>query len=298
MERSRLAFPLIEMRIEPKLKANRGKLLTLLENLARAEPGVFCKAGPGNENIVVGGMNEAQLDHIISTLKINGVDVRAGAPQIRYLETVMRTATADFTHKKFSSGQGEFARVILEVAPLERDAGFVFENKAAGGSVPAQFVAGVEKGVKTALASGPLFGMPIVDVKVALLDGAFHETDSSAVTFEIAARAAFRDATENAGPVLLESIVNVNVETPEESVGMIIEDLHSRRGKITDVSQKGATHAVIALVPLANMLGYINRLRHLTSGKGQFSFTYSHYAVVPRPHDGPGVFPPAVGMRA
>jgi elongation factor G len=294
---SRPPFPLIEMRIEPTLKAHGQKLLSLLDDVARTEPGFSYKIDSENEDILIGGMDELQLDHIISVLKVNGVDVIAGTPEVSYRETITTAVIKDYTHKRVRNGQGEFARVILGFAPLERDAGFVFENRAAEEAIPAQFIAGVEKGVRSVQSSGPLLGMPVVNVRVTLLDGAYHETDSSHLAFEVAARHAFRETIQGAGYVLLEPIVKVTVETPEDSVGKVIGDLNSRRGKVIGVTETDAMQTVVALVPLANMFGYINNLKQLTLGKGKYGITYSHYEPVSGPNDGPDLFPPAVGMR-
>ena len=209
------------------------------------------------------------------------MEVQVGAPQVAYREAISRKVTKDYTHKKQTGGTGQFARVILEVEPNEKGAGNAFESKVVGGSVPKEYIPGVEKGLNSVLNSGPLIGFPVVDLKVTLIDGGYHEVDSSAIAFEIATRAAMREAFEFAGPVLLEPIMKVEVTSPEEFLGGVIGDLNSRRGQIMGTSMRGNANIINALVPLANMFGYINNLRSMSQGRASYTMQFDHYAQVP-----------------
>ncbi len=204
-----------------------------------------------------------------------------GAPQVAYREAITRKVTKDYTHKKQTGGTGQFARVILEIEPNEKGAGNAFESKIVGGTVPKEYIPGVEKGLNSVLSSGPLIGFPVVDMKVTLIDGAYHEVDSSAIAFEIATRAAMREAFDTAGAVLLEPMMKVEVTSPEEFVGSVIGDLNSRRGQIVGTSMRGNANIINALVPLANMFGYINNLRSMSQGRASYTMQFDHYAQVP-----------------
>ena len=227
-------------------------------------------------------MGELHLDIKVDILKrTHKVEVQVGAPQVAYREAITRKVTKDYTHKKQTGGTGQFARVILEIEPNEAGAGNAFESRVVGGSVPKEYIPGVEKGLNSVLSSGPLIGFPVVDLKVALVDGAYHEVDSSAIAFEIATRAAMREAFENAGAVLLEPMMKVEVTSPEEFVGSVIGDLNSRRGQIVGTSMRGNANIINALVPLANMFGYINNLRSMSQGRASYTMQFDHYAQVP-----------------
>ena len=228
------------------------------------------------------GMGELHLDILVDRLKREfKVEANIGAPQVAYRETITREIEVDYTHKKQSGGSGQFARIKLRFAPLA-DGGFEFSNSVVGGSVPREFIPGVEKGLKQAKETGVIAGFPVIDFKVELVDGASHDVDSSVLAFEIAARAAFREAMDKAAPRLLEPVMKVEVLTPEDYVGDIIGDLNSRRGQVGGMDQRGNARAIDAMVPLANMFGYINTLRSMSQGRAQYSMQFDHYEQVPQ----------------
>jgi len=234
---------------------------------------------------IIKGMGELHLDIKVDILKrTHKVEVNVGAPQVAYRETITRSVDHDYTHKKQSGGSGQFARIKFTVEPNEAGKGFQFESKVIGGTVPKEFIPGVEKGLESVIGSGPLAGFPVVDVKVTLTDGAYHEVDSSAIAFEIAARQGLREAFQKkeAGAVLLEPIMKVEVVTPEDFTGSVIGDLNSRRGQIQGQDMRGNANVVNAMVPLANMFGYVNTLRSFSQGRASFSMSFDHYAEVPR----------------
>jgi elongation factor G len=227
-------------------------------------------------------MGELHLDIKVDILRRTyKVDASVGAPQVAYREKITRTVTKDYTHKKQSGGSGQFARVKFIVAPGEPGSGFVFESKIVGGSVPKEYIPGVEKGLESVLGSGVLAGFPVVDMQVQLVDGAYHDVDSSALAFEIASRAALREAMREAGPVLLEPIMKVEVVTPEDYTGSVIGDLNSRRGQIQGQDMRGNANVINAMVPLANMFGYVNNLRSMSQGRATFTMQFDHYEQVP-----------------
>ena len=227
-------------------------------------------------------MGELHLDIKVDILKrTHKVEVTVGAPQVAYRETITRAAEVDYTHKKQTGGTGQFARVILEIEPNEKGKGYEFESKIVGGTVPKEFIPGVEKGLNSVMTSGVVAGFPVVDVKVALVDGAYHEVDSSAIAFEIAARAALREGLQKAGSVLLEPIMKVEVTTPEDYLGGVIGDLNSRRGQIVGTGNRGNAQIVNAMVPLANMFGYVNNLRSMSQGRASYTMQFDHYEQVP-----------------
>jgi elongation factor G len=217
--------------------------------------------------------------------------------EVAYREKITRQVTVDYTHKKQSGGSGQFARVMIVAEPLPPASGFVFENKVVGGSVPKEYVPGVEKGLESVLGSGVVAGFPVVGLKVTLVDGAYHDVDSSALAFEIAARAALREALQKGDSVLLEPIMKVEVVTPEDYTGAVIGDLNARRGQIQGQDMRGAANVIHAIVSLANMLGYVNTLRSMSKGRATFTMQFDHYAPAPWP-DGDPPFRPAIGMRA
>ena len=228
------------------------------------------------------GMGELHLDILVDRLKREfKVEANIGAPQVAYRETITREIEVDYTHKKQSGGSGQFARIKLRFAPLA-DGGFEFSNSVVGGSVPREFIPGVEKGLKQAKETGVIAGFPVIDFKVELVDGASHDVDSSVLAFEIAARAAFREAMDKAAPRLLEPVMKVEVLTPEDYVGDIIGDLNSRRGQVGGMDQRGNARAIDAMVPLANMFCYINTLCSMIQGRAQYSMQFDHYEQVPQ----------------
>ena len=210
------------------------------------------------------------------------MDANIGAPQVAYRETITRPTTIDYTHKKQTGGSGQFARVKIEFEPLQPGEGYQFESKIVGGSVPKEYIPGVSKGLDSSRDSGVLAGFPVIDFKARLVDGAYHDVDSSVLAFEIAARAAFREAMPKAGPKLLEPMMKVEVVTPDEYMGDIIGDLSSRRGNVTSMDQRGNARVINAMVPLANMFGYINTLRSMSQGRAQFTMQFDHYEQVPQ----------------
>jgi elongation factor G len=250
--------------------------------LASEDPSFRVSTDSESGETIIKGMGELHLDIKVDILKrTHKVEVQVGAPQVAYREAITRKVTKDYTHKKQTGGTGQFARVILEIEPAEAGAGNSFEARIVGGSVPKEYIPGVEKGLNSVLNNGPLIGFPVVDMKVALVDGAYHDVDSSAIAFEIATRAAMREAFESAGAVLLEPTMKVEVTSPEEFVGSVIGDLNSRRGQISGTSMRGNANIINALVPLANMFGYINTLRSMSQGRASYTMQFDHYSQVP-----------------
>jgi elongation factor G len=228
-------------------------------------------------------MGELHLDIKVDILKRTyKVDANIGAPQVAFRERITRPAEVDYTHKKQTGGTGQYARVKFVVEPNEPGKGFEFESKIVGGAVPKEYIPGVEKGLNSVLGSGVVAGFPVVDVKVSLIDGAYHEVDSSALAFEIASRAAFREALEKGKSVLLEPIMKVEVVTPEDYTGSVIGDLNSRRGQIQGQDMRGNANVINAMVPLMNMFGYVNNLRSMSQGRATFTMQFDHYAEAPR----------------
>ena len=282
LEKMEFPDPVIEMKVEPKTKGDQEKMAVALYKLAAEDPSFRVSTDSESGETIIKGMGELHLDIKVDILKrTHKVEVQVGAPQVAYREAITRKVTKDYTHKKQTGGTGQFARVILEIEPNEAGAGNAFESRIVGGSVPKEYIPGVEKGLNSVLTSGPLIGFPVVDLKVALIDGAYHEVDSSAIAFEIATRAAMREAFEQAGAVLLEPMMKVEVTSPEEFVGSVIGDLNSRRGQIVGTSMRGNANIINALVPLANMFGYINNLRSMSQGRASYTMQFDHYAQVP-----------------
>ena len=292
----------IEIAIEPKTKADQEKLSQGLGRLAAEDPSFRVETDQESGQTIMKGMGELHLDILIDRLKREfKVEANIGAPQVAYRETVSREAEIDYTHKKQSGGSGQFARIKLVISPTAVGEGYSFESKIVGGSVPKEYIPGVEKGIRSVMDSGPLAGFPVIDFKVELIDGASHDVDSSVLAFEIAARAAMRDGMKKAGAKLLEPIMKVEVVTPEEYTGGIIGDLTSRRGQMQGQEARGNAVVINAFVPLANMFGYISTLRSMSSGRAQFTMQFDHYRETPSSFsdpDGPDDFPPAIGMRA
>ena len=282
LEKMTFPEPVIEIAIEPKSKADVEKLGEALAKLAKEDPSFRVSVDHESGQTILKGMGELHLDIKVDILKRTyKVEANIGQPRVAYRETISKEATVDYTHKKQTGGSGQFGRVKIIVAPGGAGTGFTFENEVVGGSIPKEFIPAVEKGVKSVMDTGPLIGFPVLDVSVQLVDGAYHEVDSSAIAFEIAARTAMRDALMKAGPKLLEPIMAVEVVTPEDYTGNVIGDLNSRRGQIQGQDMRGNANVVKALVPLANMFGYVSNLRSISQGRAQFTMQFSHYAQVP-----------------
>ncbi|SMO60319.1 translation elongation factor 2 (EF-2/EF-G) [Thalassovita litoralis] len=275
--------PVIEIAVEPKTKGDQEKMSAGLARLAAEDPSFRVETDLESGQTIMKGMGELHLDILVDRLKREfKVEANIGAPQVAYRETISHEAEVDYTHKKQSGGSGQFARVKMVITPTEPGEGYSFESKIVGGSVPKEYVPGVEKGIKSVMDSGPLAGFPVIDFKVALIDGAFHDVDSSVLAFEIAARAGMREGMKKAGAKLLEPVMKVEVVTPEEYTGGIIGDLTSRRGQVSGQENRGNAIAINAFVPLANMFGYINTLRSMSSGRAQFTMQFDHYDPVPQ----------------
>jgi len=275
--------PVIEIAVEPKSKADQEKMALALQRLAAEDPSFRVETDQESGQTIMKGMGELHLDILVDRMKREfKVEANIGAPQVAYRETISREAEIDYTHKKQTGGTGQFARVKLVITPTEPGEGYSFESKIVGGAVPKEYIPGVEKGIKSVMDSGPLAGFPVIDFKVALIDGAFHDVDSSVLAFEIASRAAMREGLKKAGAKLLEPIMKVEVVTPEEYTGGIIGDLTSRRGMVQGQDSRGNANVITAMVPLANMFGYINNLRSMSSGRAVFTMLFDHYDAVPQ----------------
>ncbi len=283
LERMEFPDPVIEVAVEPKTKADMEKMSVALNRLAQEDPSFQVSTDQESGQTVIKGMGELHLDIIVDRLRREfKVDANVGAPQVAYRETITRQTEVDYTHKKQTGGSGQFARVKMVFEPLEAGSGFVFENAVVGGSVPKEYVPGVEKGLKQSNDSGVVAGFPVIDYKATLIDGAYHDVDSSVMAFEIASRQAFREGLPKAGPTLLEPVMKVEVVTPEEYMGDIIGDLNSRRGNVAGMDQRGIARVINATVPLANMFGYVNTLRSMSQGRAQYTMHFSHYEKVPQ----------------
>ncbi|HEY6334834.1 MAG TPA: elongation factor G [Alphaproteobacteria bacterium] len=283
LERMEFPEPVIEVAVEPKSKADQEKMGVALSRLADEDPSFRVSSDPESGQTVIKGMGELHLEIIVDRMRREfKVEASVGAPQVAYRETITKTVEYDYTHKKQTGGTGQYARVKIRFEPLPPGSGFVFENKVVGGAVPREYVPGVEKGLKSARESGILAGFPMIDFKATLIDGAYHDVDSSALAFEIAARACYREGIEKARPVLLEPIMRVEVVTPENFMGDVIGDLNSRRGHIQGMDSRGNASVINAMVPLANMFGYVNNLRSMTQGRATYTMHFDHYAQVPQ----------------
>jgi elongation factor G len=275
--------PVIEIAVEPKTKADQEKMSAGLQRLAAEDPSFRVETDLESGQTIMKGMGELHLDILVDRLKREfKVEANIGAPQVAYRETIGHEIEHTYTHKKQSGGSGQFAEVKLVISPTEPGEGYSFESKIVGGSVPKEYIPGVEKGIKSVMDSGPLAGFPVIDFKVALIDGKFHDVDSSVLAFEIASRMAMREGLRKAGAKLLEPMMKVEVVTPEEYTGSIIGDLTSRRGQVSGQEPRGNAVAIQAFVPLANMFGYINTLRSMSSGRAQFTMQFDHYDPVPQ----------------
>jgi elongation factor G len=282
LEKMEFPDPVIEIAIEPKSKADQEKLALALQRLAAEDPSFRVSTDHESGQTRLKGMGELHLDIKVDILKRTyKVEANIGAPQVAYRETLGRRAEIDYTHKKQTGGTGQFAKISLIFEPLPPGSGFVFENEIVGGAIPKEFIPGVEKGLRSVMNSGPLVGFPVIDFKVSLVDGSYHDVDSSVLAFEIAARAAFREAAEKVQMKLLEPIMKVEVVSPEDYVGTVIGDLNSRRGMIQGQEMRGNATVINAQVPLANMFGYVNNLRSQTQGRANYTMQFSHYEAVP-----------------
>ena len=275
--------PVIEIAVEPKTKADQEKMSQGLGRLAAEDPSFRVETDIESGQTIMKGMGELHLDILIDRLKREfKVEANIGAPQVAYRETIGHEAEIVYTHKKQSGGSGQFAEVKMIISPTEPGEGYSFESRVVGGSVPKEYIPGVEKGINSVMDSGPLAGFPVIDFKVALIEGKYHDVDSSVLAFEIAARMGMREGMRKAGAKLLEPIMKVEVITPEEYTGGIIGDLTSRRGQVSGQENRGNAIAIDAFVPLANMFGYINTLRSMSSGRAQFTMQFDHYDPVPQ----------------
>ena len=283
LERMEFPDPVIEVAVEPKTKSDQEKLGVALARLAAEDPSFRVSSDEESGQTVIKGMGELHLEIIVDRMKREfKVDANVGAPQVAYRETISKPTDVDYTHKKQTGGSGQFARIKLTFEPQEPGEGYAFVNTVVGGSVPREYVPGVEKGLIDAQGTGIIAGFPVIDFKVTLTDGASHDVDSSVMAFEIAARAAFREAMQKAGPRLLEPVMRVEVVTPEDYMGDIIGDLNSRRGNVSGMDSRGNARVVNAMVPLANMFGYVNNLRSMSQGRAQYTMYFDHYAPVPQ----------------
>ena len=283
LERMEFPDPVIEVAIEPKTKADQEKMGIALNRMAQEDPSFRVSSDPESGQTILKGMGELHLEIKVDILKrTHKVDAAVGAPQVAYRETLSKPVTVLYTHKKQTGGAGQFAEVKIEFEPLEAGSGFVFENGIVGGAIPKEYIPSVEKGIATQKESGLLAGFPVIDFKARLIDGKYHDVDSNALTFDIAARAAFRELASRGAVKLLEPIMKVEVVTPEDYFGGVIGDLNSRRGQVQSTDTRGNAQIVTAMVPLANMFGYINTLRSMSQGRAQYTMQFDHYEQVPQ----------------
>jgi elongation factor G len=283
LERMEFPDPVIEVAVEPKTKGDQEKMGEALNRLAKEDPSFRVSTDQESGQTVIKGMGELHLEIIVDRMRREfKVEANVGQPQVAFRETITKTVEYDYTHKKQTGGAGQFARVKIRFEPMPRGSGFEFENEVIGGSVPREFIPGVEKGLKSALDTGVYAGYPTIDFKASLIDGAYHDVDSNVMTFEIASRACFREGMAKAGPQLLEPIMRVEVVTPDEYMGDVIGDLNARRGSISGMDQRGNARVINGMVPLKEMFGYVNKLRGMTQGRAQYTMHFDHYAPVPQ----------------
>ena len=283
LERMEFPEPVIEVAVEPKTKADQEKMGLALSRLAKEDPSFRVSSDNESGQTVISGMGELHLDILVDRMKREfKVEANVGAPQVAYRETFSKEAEIDYTHKKQSGGAGQFARLKIIITPNQPGEGYNFTSEIVGGSIPKEYIPGVEKGIESVKETGALAGFPIIDFSVRLVDGAYHDVDSSVMAFEIAARAAFREVCRDAGIKLLEPIMKVEVVTPEEHLGDIIGDLNSRRGQISATETRGPSTVIDSMVPLANMFGYVNTLRSMSQGRAVFTMLFDHYQEVPK----------------
>ena len=282
LERMEFPEPVIELSVEPKTKADQEKMGIALNRLAAEDPSFRVSTDHESGQTIIKGMGELHLDILVDRMKREfKVEANVGAPQVAYRESLSRAVEVDYTHKKQSGGSGQFGRVKVQVAPGERGSGITFLDEIKGGNIPREYIPAVEKGMRESAENGHMIGFPIIDFEIKLVDGAYHDVDSSALAFEIAGRAAMREVAGKAGIKLLEPVMKVEVVTPEEFMGDVIGDLNSRRGQIQGTDSRGNAQVVEAMVPLANMFGYVNQLRSFTQGRAQYTMQFSHYEEVP-----------------
>ena len=282
LEKMDFPDPVIEVAVEPKTKIDHEKMGTALGRLAQEDPSFRVTTDEESGQTIIKGMGELHLEILVDRMKREfKVEANVGAPQVAYRETISKLSDVDYIHKKQSGGAGQFARVKIRFEPGDPGSGYEFINQIKGGNVPTEFIPGVKKGLIVQQQTGVIAGYPCIDFKATLYDGAFHDVDSSVLAFEIAARAAFREGAAKAGPVLLEPLMKVEVVTPEEYMGDVIGDLNSRRGQIQEMNTRGNANVIDAMVPLANMFGYVNNLRSLTQGRANYSMQFDHYEEVP-----------------
>ncbi|WOE74369.1 elongation factor G [Alterisphingorhabdus coralli] len=282
LERMEFPEPVIELSVEPKTKADQEKMGIALNRLAAEDPSFRVSTDHESGQTIIKGMGELHLDILVDRMKREfKVEANVGAPQVAYRESLTNPADIDYTHKKQSGGSGQFARVKFEVTPGERGSGITFNDEIKGGNIPKEYIPAVEKGMRETAETGALIGFPIIDFDIRLYDGAYHDVDSSALAFEIAGRAAMREAAQKSKIKLLEPVMKVEITTPEDYLGDVIGDLNSRRGQIQGTDTRGNAQIVDAMVPLANMFGYVNELRSFTQGRAQYSMQFSHYEEVP-----------------
>ena len=282
LEKMEFPDPVIEVAVEPKTKADYEKMGQALGRLAQEDPSFRVTSDEESGQTIIKGMGELHLEILVDRMKREfKVEADVGAPQVAYRETITKDVEVDYTHKKQSGGAGQFARVKMKFKPLERNSGVKFVNTVVGGNIPKEYIPGVEKGINFAAQNGVIAGYNVIDFEAEVHDGAFHDVDSSVLAFEIASRAAFREAVGKAGPKLLEPMMKVEVVTPEDYMGDIIGDLNSRRGQIEKMEDRGNAKVVSSVVPLANMFGYVNNLRSMSQGRASYTMLFSHYDVVP-----------------
>jgi len=283
LEKMDFPDPVIEVAVEPKTKADQEKMSVALHRLAQEDPSFRIAVDGESGQTVIKGMGELHLDILVDRMRREfKVEANVGAPQVAYRETLSRRAEIDYTHKKQTGGAGQFARIKIVAEPLPAGTGREFESAVVGGNVPREYIPGVEKGIKSVADAGVLAGFPVIDFKVTLMDGAYHDVDSSVMAFEVAGRAAFREACKEARIKLLEPVMRVEVVTPDDYMGDVMGDLNSRRGQISGTEPRGNATVIRAMVPLANMFGYVNNLRSMSQGRAQFTMHFDHYEAVPR----------------
>jgi elongation factor G len=290
----------IEIAIEPKSRADQQKLGVALAKLAAEDPSFHVSTDQESGQTILKGTSEEHLDAKVGFLKRDGIDANIGAPQVAFRERITQRVEHSYTHKKQTRGAGQFAAVTIVVEPNEPGKGYEFESKIVGGAVPKEYIPGVEKGLESVLSSGVVAGFPVVDVKVQLIDGKYHDIDSSALAFEIATRACFREALQKGKSVLLEPIMKVEVVTPEDCARAVIDDLKLRRCQIIGQDTRDGVVGIDAMVPLMNLFDYVSPLRQKSNGRATFTMRFDHYAIAPPnvSHDDDPPFRPAIGMRA
>jgi elongation factor G len=290
---------LIEVSVEPKTKADTERMCVALNHMVREDASFRVTWNHESGQTIIAGMGEHQLEILVNRIKREfKVEANVGAPQVAYREYLAKKVDIDYTHKKQSGGSGQFGRVKFTATPGELGSGIIFDDDVKDGNIPKEYIPSVEKGMRETAESGSLIGFPIIDFEISLYDGAYHDVDSSALSFEICARAAMHEAAQKAGIKLLEPIMRVEVITPEDYLGEVIGDMNSRRGQIQGTDSRGNAQTVEAMVPLANMFGYVNSLTAITNGQATFSMSYSHFAQYPGTDDDDGPSAPALALRA